>query len=87
MPNSDTTWSLKEIDHSLDVPKGTTFRAFKQLQDGFAEGQDFYYLSSTHDTEEIEELRAAGRIYATTINAVLFTQAGYEALIDFLQDA
>lgn len=86
MANLDKTWSLKEIDRSLEVQKGTTFRAFKQLQDGFAEGQDFYYLSGSEDADEIDELRASGRVYASTINAVLFTQAGYEALIDFMRE-
>jgi len=86
MAQRENTWSLKEIDQLLGVQKGTTFRAFKQLQDGFDEGHDFYYLSSSQDAAEIERLRQSGRIYATTINALLFTQVGYEALIDFLKD-
>lgn len=86
MANSEKTWSLKEIDLSLGAPKGTTFRAFKQLQDGFDEGHDFYYLSNDQDGDEIERLRQSERVYATTINALLFTQAGYDALIDFLKD-
>lgn len=87
MAKREKTWSLKEIDRILEAQKGTAFRAFKQLQDGFDEGRDFYYLSRTQDADEIEALRESGRIYATTINALLFTQAGYDALVDFLQDA
>lgn len=86
MAKREKTWSLKEIDRSLDAQKGTAFRAFKQLQNGFDEGRDFYYLSRTQDAEEIEALRESGRVYQTTINALLFTQAGYDALIDFLED-
>lgn len=80
------TWSLKEIDQSLDVPKGTAFRAFKQLLEGFDEGRDFYTLRASEDGDEIEALRESGRIYETTINALLFTPDGYEALVDYMRD-
>jgi len=88
MPKRQKSWTLKEIDQELNAPKGTTFRAFKQLQDGFDEGHDFYYLDGRNeqDAAEIEDLRQAERVYASTINALLFTQAGYEALVDFLRD-
>lgn len=86
MRSREKTWSLKEIDEIRGAPKGTAFRAFKQLLNGFDEGHDFYYLSANHDAEEIEQLRSSGRIYQTTINAVLFSEVGYEALIDFLED-
>lgn len=84
MNKREKTWTLKEIDQSRDVPKGTTFRAFKQLLEGFDEGHDFYYLSASQDAEEIEALRLSGRVYQTTVNALLFTEPGHEALIDFL---
>lgn len=87
MRKREKTWSLKEIDESRDAPKGTAFRAFKQLLEGFDEGHDFYYLSAHQDNDEIEALRASGRIYQTTINAVLFTEAGYGALIEYLDDS
>lgn len=86
MATSKETWSFKEIDQERGTPKGTTFLAFKQLKEGFDEGRDFYYLSVTEDAAEIEELRSAGRIYASTVNAVLLTQAGYDAVIDYLGD-
>lgn len=86
MIKREQTWSLKEIDESRGARKGTAFLAFKQLLEGFDEGQDFYYLSAHQDSAEIEALRASGRIYATTVNAVLFTRAGYDALIDYLDD-
>lgn len=86
MAQREITWSLKEIDQYFDVPKGTAFRAFKQLKEGFDEGDDFYYLNGTDDAAEIEELRQSGRIYETTINTLLFTQVGYAAIADFLED-
>lgn len=86
MSKREKTWSLKEIDQSRGDPKGTAFRAFKQLMEGFDEGRDFYYLSAAQDNDEIEALRRSGRIYETTINALLFTEAGYETLIEFLDD-
>lgn len=86
MTKHEKTWSLKEIDESRDAPKGTAFRAFKQLLEGFDEGSDFFYYSAHEDGDEIESLRATGRIYETTVNAVLFTKAGYEALAEYLDD-
>lgn len=86
MAAHETTWSLKEIDQHFDAAKGTAFRAFKQLKEGFDEGQDFYYLSCTDDAEEIEALRQSGRIYESTINGLLFTQAGYAAIAEFLAE-
>lgn len=86
MAKRNQTWTLKEIDQSRDEPKGTAFRAFKELKEGMDEGSDFFYLSATEDAAEIETLRAAGRIYQTTINALLFTEAGMRMLQDFLDD-
>lgn len=84
MTKSEKTWTLKEIDQERANTKGTAFLAFKQLKDSFDEGRDFYYLSTMEDGAEIEKLRATGRVYATTVNAVLLTEAGYAAVIDYL---
>lgn len=84
MAKSEKTWSFKEIDQERGSTKGAAFLAFKQLKESFDEGRDFYYLSASEDAAEIEKLREAGRIYATTVNAVLLTKAGYSALIDYL---
>lgn len=84
MAKSEKTWSLKEIDQERCSSKGAAFLAFKQLKDSFDEGRDFYYLSASEDAEEIEKLRDSGRIYATTVNAILLTEAGYSAIIDYL---
>ncbi len=84
MAKREKTWSLKEIDQSRGEAKGTAFLAFKQLKNALDEGQDFYYLSAAQDADEIDGLRRAGRIYDVTVNAVLFTEAGYSALLDYL---
>lgn len=86
MAKSEKTWSLKEMDQERGSTKGTAFRAFKQLKEGFDEGRDFYYLSASEDGAEIEALRTAGRIYQSSINAVLLTEAGYTAVADYLDD-
>ncbi|GAB3683197.1 hypothetical protein [Salinisphaera aquimarina] len=84
MAKTEKTWSLKEIDHSRGDSKGTAFLAFKQLRESFDEGRDYYYLNSTEDAREIEQLRSAGRIYETTVNAILLTEGGYSAIVDYL---
>lgn len=84
MAKSNKTWTLKEIDHERENTKGTAFLAFKQLKESFDEGRDFYYLSAAEDGAEIDQLRDTGRIYATTVNAILLTESGYAAVIDYL---
>lgn len=84
MAKPETTWSLKEIDQAREARKGTAFLAFKQLKESFDEGRDFYYLSAQQDGREIEQLRSTGRIYETTVNAILLTDDGYRSVQDYL---
>jgi hypothetical protein len=77
--------SFKEIDTLHQRPKGTAFRAFKQQQD-LVEGEHYHYLSATTHAAEIESLRRTGRIYGSTVNAVLLTEAGYALLRQTLAD-
>lgn len=84
MAKAEKTWSLKEIDSSRGDRKGTAFLAFKQLRESFDEGRDYYYLNSAQDGREIEKLRSAGRIYETTVNAILLTVAGYSSVVGYL---
>ncbi|CAN0270471.1 unnamed protein product, partial [Chrysoparadoxa australica] len=48
-------------------------------------GSEFSYLSAEQDHREIERLLAAGRLYASSGNAVLLTESGYNAVIDFME--
>lgn len=84
MAKREKTWSLKEIDEVRGAAKGTAFRAFKLIREGFDEGRDFYYLSNDQDATELETLRCQGRLYDGSINAVLLTESGYTAVMDFL---
>lgn len=84
MAKTEKTWSFKEVDQAHGARKGEAFLAFKQLKESFDEGRDFYYLSASQDGCEIEQLRRAGRIYETTVNAVLLTEGGYQSVLDYL---
>ncbi len=86
LADSKRNRTFKEIDQELGNPKGTAFLAFKRLKHGFSEGRDFYYLGASVHSAEIRKLCERGRIYASTVNAVLLTQAGYDAVIDYLND-
>lgn len=86
MGKREKTWSLKEVDEARGSAKGTAFMAFKQLREGFDEGRDFYYLNGEQDGPEIETLRSKGRLYENSINAVLLTESGYWAVMDYLDD-
>lgn len=77
---TDTFTSLKELDKTWAVPKGTAFRAFKQALATLVEEQDFTRLDAKHNHAEIETLRASGRIYAGSVNVVLLSQTGMHKL-------
>jgi hypothetical protein len=80
-------YTFKEIDTRHGRPKGTAFRAFKRLAGELAEGVDFHHLDGQVDAERIAALRQAGRIYASTVNAVILTEQGYRRVNDYLQSA
>lgn len=80
------TYSLKEIDEARGVAKGTAFSAFKQIREALVEGRDFIYLSHESDAAEIEDLRRSGRIYESSMNAVLLTTEGRAAVAELLDD-
>jgi N-acetyl-beta-hexosaminidase len=40
----------------------------------------YYYLDAQTHSVEIAALRQAGRLYASTVNAVLLTEAGYQQI-------
>jgi len=73
-PALGTLITLRELDQSLGLPKGSAFRAFKQLQ--LMETHDYWVLEATADATTIAELRAARRIYANSINVVVLSSSG-----------
>jgi len=65
--------TLREIDQRLGAPKGTAFRAFKRLAPAWREGREFRVLDAARDAAEIEALRAAGRVYASSRAIILLS--------------
>lgn len=70
-PALGTLVTLRELDQSLGLPKGSAFRAFKQLQ--LMEMHDYWVLEATADATAIAELGATQRIYASSINVVVLS--------------
>jgi hypothetical protein len=75
--------TLRELDERLGRPKGTAFRAFKRA--GLVEGRDFRVLTPGADAAAIAQLRAAGRIYAVSVNVILLTADAAERLAAILR--
>lgn len=70
----DDQWvTLRELDERLGAGKGTSFIAFKRLLPEAQEGRDFRVLDALQETRTIARLHSAGRIYASTVNAVLLS--------------
>ncbi|MDX1253286.1 MAG: hypothetical protein IDH49_13745 [Gammaproteobacteria bacterium] len=86
MPNSSTLINdqrlktFKEIDEMLKQPKGAAFRLFKQAQKELREGEHFFCVDERVDAESVAQLRRMGRIYASTVNAVLIGESGLQLL-------
>lgn len=76
--------TFRELDQRFGLPKGSAFRAFKRL--ALTEGRDFRLLRAGPDSDEIEELRRAGRIYAASVNVVLLTPAATDRLREALRN-
>lgn len=74
------TLSLRQLDELNQVPKGTTFRRFKALRDQMTEGRDFFRLDAVEHPDLLARLRADGRIYPSSVHAVLLTESGYRHL-------
>jgi len=72
--------SLKELDSAWAMPKGSAFRAFKHALPQLQESRDFIRLDATHDHDEIQRLRAAGRIYAGSVHVVMLSESGLRKL-------
>lgn len=85
MSRQPQTWTFKEIDQQLGCAKGTAFRAFKRVTPSLQQDQDFFYFSAARQADQIDKMRQSGRIYQTTVNAVLLTESGYQAIRSYLQ--
>lgn len=70
--------SFRTLDGALEAPKGTAFRAFKRALPVLEEGRDFLRLEADRDAGAIAELKAAGRVYPSSVHVVLLTASGME---------
>jgi ATP-dependent protease HslVU (ClpYQ) peptidase subunit len=76
MNGSDLDWiTFRELDQACARNKGSAFRAFKRLSADWREERDFRVLKAERDQEQILMLKSAGRLYASTVNAVLLSPA------------
>lgn len=73
--------TLREIDRQAAQAKGTAFRAFKRAAPGWRENADYRALDPQRDRDEIESLRAAGRIYASSRAVVLLSPEAARAVL------
>jgi hypothetical protein len=64
-------YTLKDIDTRWRTPKGTAFRAFKQLEPQLLEGRDYLLLKPDTHPEALATLRTQQRLYTTTLQALL----------------
>ncbi|MGB9430403.1 MAG: hypothetical protein WCC11_11120 [Gammaproteobacteria bacterium] len=79
-PAAAYSTSFKELDRLWAAPKGTAFRAFKRALPSLTEDRDFVRLDGMRDHIEIETLRAAGRIYPSSVHVVLLSATGVTRL-------
>jgi hypothetical protein len=63
--------TLKQIDAAAGMPKGSAFRAFKRHEPAWREGHHFRVLRPERDGAEIDGLRAAGHVYASSRVVIL----------------
>lgn len=72
--------TFRQLDRLNDVPKGTTFRAFKRARANMEEGKDFFYLTADEHLGLSTALRQHGAFYPASVNLVLVTRRGYERM-------
>lgn len=78
MDGTDDYWnwsSLREIDQSAGLAKGSAFRAFKRLLLELREHRDFVVLNAETDDRLVERWRAADRLYRGSLHPVLLAPA------------
>ena len=80
--NTPTKWyTVREIDELHDLPKGSAFRCFKEVEPFLEEGEDYRVLHNERDRETIDGMRRDERIYPSSVNIILITADAYERAI------
>jgi hypothetical protein len=77
--------TLRELDERLARPKGSSFRAFKQRLPELTEGADYWVLNPREHAQALARLREQGRLYASSVNAILLSRATADRLLAALQ--
>lgn len=77
--------SLRELDHAAGLPKGSAFRAFKQLLPELVEERDFVVVDHARHAALGAALHAAQRVYRSSVNPLLLSPATAAALGATLQ--
>ncbi|HEY0974566.1 MAG TPA: hypothetical protein VGE57_08740 [Solimonas sp.] len=73
--------TLREIDTLTGRAKGTAFRAFKALASTLREGVDFHVLNESQP-EALSALRRQGRLYSSSVRAILLSPAAARRVAD-----
>lgn len=74
--NAYPDWlSLREIDQAAGAVKGSAFRAFKAIEAQLDEGLDYRILDAIDDRADVAKLRAAGRVYDSSVRILLLSPA------------
>jgi len=80
--------TFKQIDELHHCAKGSAFRIFKQFSarsnESWTEGEHFYCIDSRTQPALFAQMQRSGRLYASTVNAVLITDEGYQAIAQIL---
>lgn len=79
--------TLREIDAALALPKGSAFRALKRLVPPPAGPDELRQLRHGDDDAGIAALRAAGRLYASSVHALLVSPETEARIVAALRGA
>ena len=72
--------TFKELDLHYGLTKGSSFRAFKRQLASWTEGVEFICCDARSDAAAFARLAEQGRLYPSTVNAVLITPVGRSML-------
>lgn len=78
MSDEATMLSLRELDQHNQVPKGTSFRAFKRIEPQLSEGIDFVLIDP--NSQKGQALLANGKAYPSSRVIILVTEQTYAAM-------
>lgn len=75
------TLTFRQLDEWNGSPKGTVFRRFKTALGQLLEGRDFFRIDGHAARAQVDDLRQQGRLYPSSVHAILLTASGYRQLM------